>query len=243
MTTTIQNLPTAIIPDVMRHLTMTDLRSFRLTCKWAENEPFVPFARYGYSSPWSRQSKATIQALMGVIDRSEPLAKAIKFVELRWFTQGARRCWSLNDSIFKNAGEDGTGPGVAEIFSRLPGLTTLRLLNLHGSKLVASIYKARVSRSRSFGISLPSDTWLDLFLLLQEVSHRMNHLYCSYVDDERGERFWFEGVGRAGRPKCYNLGNRGGQYQTMYFKGWAVTLNGTLGVQKGLGMIVGNLQA
>ncbi|KAK3670496.1 hypothetical protein LTR78_009600 [Recurvomyces mirabilis] len=207
MTTTIQNLPTAIIPDVMRHLTMTDLRSFRLTCKWAENEPFVPFARYGYSSPWSRQSKATIQALMGVIDRSEPLAKAIKFVELR--------CLDLQ----------GTCIEVTELRNLLvclsPGLTKLEVQ----------------------GISLPSDTWLDLFLLLQEVSHRMNHLYCSYVDDERGERFWFEGVGRAGRPKCYNLGNRGGQYQTMYFKGWAVTLNGTLGVQKGLGMIVGNLQA
>jgi len=122
---TVQDLPTALVSNVIKYLSLADLRNFCLTCKWAEHETFFDFARRGYTLPRSSRGGAKIQALLRIIERSESLAKAIKLVHLLWPEAEEERYWWFNGSVSKYDREEEPVPGVADILLRLPGLTSL----------------------------------------------------------------------------------------------------------------------
>ena len=82
MGTQILNLPTTIIEHVVDYLRMLDLRSFRLTCRWAKHESFQSFARRGYSSPGPVCLAADPRALYKVLESSAPLARTVKSLKI-----------------------------------------------------------------------------------------------------------------------------------------------------------------
>ncbi|KAK3114383.1 hypothetical protein LTR53_007383 [Teratosphaeriaceae sp. CCFEE 6253] len=84
ITTSIQSLPTDVMKSVNKHLCLSDVQTFRQTCKWAKKQAFRQFAVLKYRKVVVQGSfDGPVRRLTAVMKRGPQLASSVEILDLR----------------------------------------------------------------------------------------------------------------------------------------------------------------
>ena len=186
-TTTVYSLPTETIAIIAGILPMCDLRSLRLTCRWAEHEVCVDFVRRGYESKAVSLKTHNIRHFSRVLG-SPKIAAAIRTLRLV----------SLDKIGRPKTGNTGVGrpdpleerTKLLDLFASMPNLATLQLYHLNGPSLNRHELQSATSFSfTEFELSNTTLTTDKLCTILRAFTPNMRALKLDNINSTTGD--WY----------------------------------------------------